>query len=48
MSDSEIWATGRYLLYDSMKPTLSLFSFPFAPYTTEKCKIAKLPAIFYL
>ena len=32
----------------SMKPTLSPSSFPFAPYTTEKCKIAKLPAIFLL
>ena len=32
----------------SMKPTLSPSSFPFASYTTEKCKIAKLPAIFLL
>ena len=32
----------------SMKPTLSPSSFPFAPYTTEKCKIAKLPAILFL
>ena len=32
----------------SMKPTLSPSSFPFVPYTTEKCKIAKLPAIFLL